>query len=93
MELIKYNIEYALTGIGHWAYVKIDYILSISLALWATSRWGIEALSLLGKLVMGVGIGLLTAFAVTVYRVFAEPKITSWLKKKKEKKEQKKANQ
>ena len=89
MEYTKSIIAELFNSFTHWVYVHLDYIIGISLSVFCfkISGWGSFTLNLLSRITLGVGVALLSAFGVTVYKVMLEEKVVSWLKKKKNKKE------
>lgn len=75
--------------------IAIKYLLSyigVPLAVFCfkASGWGTATLDVLTRISFGVGVGLLTAFCVTVYKALLEDKIIAYLKEKKKEWMQKK---
>lgn len=95
METVKHVSEGILLTVLHWVYVHLDYVIGIPLAVFCykASGWGTATLNLLARISLGVGVALLSAFAVTVYKVLLEEKVSKWLKKKKDKKEKSEAQE
>ena len=85
MEYAKSFVAELVNAFTHWVYVHIDYIIAIMLSMFCfrVSGWGTFTLNLLSRITLGVGVGLLTAFAVTVYKVLLEKKVIDFIEKKK----------
>jgi len=90
MEYTRNLIQLSLISLWLWFYHNLEYTLSIPLSILAfqqSNKIGSQVADLLGRMTFGVGVGLLTAFAVTVYKVKWEKKVIKWLEEKKNKKE------
>jgi hypothetical protein len=94
MEGVRHYFEFMFLSIWLWFYHNLEYTLSIPVSIFvfkSTSRIGYQLAELAGRMTFGVGVGLLTAFVVTVYKVKWEKKVIKWLEEKKDKKEKSEA--
>jgi len=91
MEEMKNLSETIFGSIVHWVYTHMEYTVGVPLAVisFNAGSWSHSLLNILGRMTLGVAVGVLTAFAVTVYKVKLEKKVIKWLEKKKASKKEK----